>query len=642
MRTTKLYFKLMLRKFLLGIVLFLFIFFEFYINTYADENFIIDSKVTYSIQESGITLVSNEIQLENLVSEIYATSYYLELNNIKPLNVKAYHNTHQFDSDVKQEENKTTITVNFDDAMVGKGKIRDFIVSYEVDGLAVRTGEIWEISIPRTLEDANYKNYTLQLNVPTSLGEEAYMSPIPLSTSTIDGNRIYTYDDKDLLNLGISAGFGNFQVFSFTLNYHLENPLNKIAQAEIAIPPDTAYQKMFYEVVSPKPKNVILDSDGNWLASYELNPKQRLDVVVGGSVQIFSGPRPFLKYPEEVLQNNLKGTKFWQVDDVNIKTLATRLKNPYDIYDFVSKNLTYDFDRVSPNTTRLGAKAALENPESAICTEYTDAFIAIARAAGIPSREIDGFAYTENPDIQPLSLVSDVLHAWPEYWDAQRGVWVPIDPTWASTTGGVDYFKKLDLRHFTFVIHGQDDNYPFPPGSYKLGPSPQKDVFVNFGQLPAKKISIPEIIVSFKNNFGILNKKIAVEVDNPGPVGLYNTKAVVLFDENAAQTKEFDILPPFSNTRFYVYMPLGIFGNRAPEKVTLTFGDQTISLPTNKNLIIITNLAIFLIILLCVLVFVILRLKKISILSKIASLVTTFKYFLYAKFKKNKDNSQGL
>ena len=134
---------------------------------------------------------------------------------------------------------------------------------------------------------------------------------------------------------------------------------------------------------------------------------------------------------------------------------AKNLKTAKGIYDFVSTKLKYDYERVKPNVERLGAVNALNNPNSAICMEFTDLFIALARAAGIPAREVNGFAYTENPKIQPLSLVNDVLHAWPEYYDYEKGVWIPVDPTWASTTGGVDYFNKLDLRHFTFVMHGK-------------------------------------------------------------------------------------------------------------------------------------------------------------------------------------------
>ena len=134
--------------------------------------------------------------------------------------------------------------------------------------------------------------------------------------------------------------------------------------------------------------------------------------------------------------------------------------------------------------------------------EFTDTFIALSRAAGIPAREINGYAYTENPHVQPMGMVSDVLHSWPEYYDKEKNFWVPIDPTWGNTTGGVDFFHKLDLRHFAFVIHGVDSSKPYPPGSYKLGANPQKDVYVSFGKLP--KMRNPKISIKSENK---LNRK---------------------------------------------------------------------------------------------------------------------------------------
>src|SRR5258707_13577173 len=103
--------------------------------------------------------------------------------------------------------------------------------------------------------------------------------------------------------------------------------------------------------------------------------------------------------------------------------------------------------------------------------EFTDLFIAMARAAGIRAREINGYAYTENKDSEPLSLVADVLHSWPEYWDKYNKEWILVDPTWGNTTHGIDFFHKLDLRHFTFVIHGVNSEFPLSPGSYKLSDS---------------------------------------------------------------------------------------------------------------------------------------------------------------------------
>ena len=136
------------------------------------------------------------------------------------------------------------------------------------------------------------------------------------------------------------------------------------------------------------------------------------------------------------------------------------------------QTLEYDY---TLSSNRRGALTALAL-QKGLCTEFTDLFITLARAAGIPAREINGYAYTTDTRLRPLSLVTDVLHAWPQYWDTSREVWVSVDPTWAKTTGGVDYFHKLDFNHFAFAIHGQADDTPvFTGKNVKVSYSSYKD-----------------------------------------------------------------------------------------------------------------------------------------------------------------------
>jgi hypothetical protein len=88
----------------------------------------------------------------------------------------------------------------------------------------------------------------------------------------------------------------------------------------------------------------------------------------------------------------------------------------------------------------------------------------------IPAREINGYGYTKNRAVQPQNTTTDTLHAWPEYWSDTEKNWISVDPTWGNTTGGVDYFNKLDFSHITFVRHGLEDSYPLPAGAYKSNP----------------------------------------------------------------------------------------------------------------------------------------------------------------------------
>jgi hypothetical protein len=261
----------------------------------------------------------------------------------------------------------------------------------------------------------------------------------------------------------------------------------------------------------------------------------------------------------------------------------------------------------------MGASMALENPSQAICMEYTDLFVALARAAGIPAREINGYAYTENPEIQPLSLVADVLHAWPEYWDNEKGVWVPVDPTWGSTTGGVDFFNKLDLRHFTFVIHGESSNRPYPPGSYKLGPNPQKDVFVNFGQLPQEKKTTPSLTAQASGMFPVLGSTIVVKVTNPGPSALYDLPIEILFDDDVENTYLVDELPPYASAEYSAKIPFSFLGTNTPENVTVLAAGSRVTVPTKKNQVIIYSLIAFFLLLFFIILMVLIRTRNINL-----------------------------
>ena len=414
---------------------------------------------------------------------------------------------------------------------------------------------------------------------------------------------------------------------------------------DIAIPPDSAFQRVYINAIDPKPENVYMDIDGNWLATYVLESKQRVDVSVKGAVQIFASPRPFFKPTKEVLELNLKPSEFWQVEDPKIVSLAKELKTPQKIYDYVANTLSYNYDRVRPNVSRLGARSALDNPSQAICMEYTDLFIALARAAGVPAREINGYAYSENPDIQPLSLVADVLHAWPEYYDSARGAWIPVDPTWGSTTGGIDFFNKLDLRHFTFVIHGQDSSVPFAPGSYKLGPNPQKDVFVNFGQLPDEKTSSPEIrLVANKMSFG--GKTFKVEIENPGPVAIYDTSYNTYFDNVPQSKNNIDILLPYSSYEALITVPFSFLAKETPSFVTIEVAGSKVNAPINKTQILTIQLLLIFIGIIVLIMAFYLRIKKMNLktlaqllISRIINRLVQVKYGIKNRFSKKSQDT---
>jgi len=408
---------------------------------------------------------------------------------------------------------------------------------------------VLEINIPAVNKD-NFSKYDLVLAVDESWGEPAYISPRPYQTKKNDGKNMFFYQKEQLDKVGISGAFGNFQIFNFEITYHIENSLPKNARSEIALPPDTFYQRIYYKSIEPKPEYIRIDEDGNWLAAYNVEPNQRLDINASGSVQIFMTPQDFYPKQDPVkLSDYLKNQKFWETSDPLILNLASELNTPKKIYDFVVSKLDYDYSRVKESPKRLGAKGSLKNPSSAVCTEFTDLFIALSRAAGIPAREIEGYAYTNNLDLQPLSLVADVLHSWPEYWDNEKKIWIPVDPTWQKTTGGIEYFSKLDLNHFAFVIHGESSENPPPAGFYKFANNPQKDVKVYFSEKPDKAIDLINVkYMNFAPILPFVDTEGFLEIENAGNFARYNLQIDVL--SRGASIHEFDssifFLAPFS------------------------------------------------------------------------------------------------
>lgn len=421
----------------------------------AAQEFTSNYDVTYRFNETGVSTVEQRISLTNLTSQVYATQYQLSYEGEPPQNISGSDSS----GPLKISSTPTAITVNFNDQIVGRGQTLHFTLTYN-SLPAVLKGQIWEISLPRLGNPEAIDNYQLKLIVPTSFGRPAYISPSP---SSVTANQ-YFFTKDQLVKTGVIAAFGNIQSYGFTLTYELQNPKSLNQTATIALPPDSPYQRVYYDSLSPLPQNITTDSDGNWIATYALNPNQQLTITAVGQAHLVAKPSyPSIVPPQVEMPAMTQATTYWPTTDPTIQKLSKSLTTPEAIYNYVVNALQYDYNLIKTGSPRKGGAAALNTPDSSLCTEFTDAFITLARAAGIPAREINGYGYTTDSRLRPLGAASNVLHAWPQYWDAASKNWINIDPTWGKTTGGIDYFTKFDFSHFAFVTHGQSDSTPYPP-----------------------------------------------------------------------------------------------------------------------------------------------------------------------------------
>ncbi|QQG40616.1 MAG: transglutaminase domain-containing protein [Candidatus Levyibacteriota bacterium] len=460
---------------ILLIIIFFFIFQFLTFNSQlasALELYKISYDTTYTVKEDGLTHVLFQIVLTNTTSQNYPTSYKVKVEFSSIDNISAFDPDGIIKPHITKTQDGQTIELIFNKKVVGKDKKLPFSLSFTTSDVAKKHGRKWEVNIPPISHQNNFEDYNVRIKVPSSFGTPAYIKPNNYLEDL--------YFTKELLGKsGISISFGDKQYYSYKLTYHLQNKFLFPTYSEIAIPPTTNYQRVIIDDIAPKPINVREDLDGNWLAQYLLTPGKKIDVVVQGRAEVSFSPSPS-KLNQELKALYLVEKPYWEID-WKMKDKAIKLKTPKNIYNYVVNNLTYDFSRVSDNLKRLGAKEVFYNGTSAVCLEFTDLFVALSRAAGIPAREIDGFAYTQNQKQRPLSKIKDILHAWPEYYDEERQMWIMVDPTWGNTTSGIDYFHTLDFDHLAFVIKGANSQYPIPAGGYKIkGLENIKDVQVSF------------------------------------------------------------------------------------------------------------------------------------------------------------------
>jgi transglutaminase-like putative cysteine protease len=142
----------------------------------------------------------------------------------------------------------------------------------------------------------------------------------------------------------------------------------------------------------------------------------------------------------------LRSTPSVQSDDADILALARQIVGSQTdpvrmsglIVDWIDRNLSKAHDSGASTATAVLAQ------RSGDCTEHALLFTALARAAGIPARQVGGIIYVEDPE--PLFG----WHAWAEIHDG-RG-WVTVDPTWRQV--------RVDPTHvqFTFPSEQSDED----------------------------------------------------------------------------------------------------------------------------------------------------------------------------------------
>ncbi len=566
------------------LVTFFALFFSLFPNTQvkAASQFSTGYDISFFFQDNGQARVTHKIALTNLTPNFYASEYSLTISSDKVSGVSGSDGLGTIPISQKSQDKSTILVASLNQKVVGQNKTVKFQISYLTDSLAIKRGKIWEVNIPQIVTSENVSSYHLLVSVPDSYGKIGKMSPNPEATEAVNGRKNFTFTKASIGSSGIGANFGDYQLFKFKLIYRYKNTNLYNAKATIALPPDTEYQSLYYENLDPKPDSMEYDDSGNYLASYNIKRGATLEVIAKGVAQIYNAETSLQKphiWTKQELDKFKKADKYIESGNKQIQTKAKELKDIKEIYNFVTSTLKYDFSRLETDSLgRRGALQALLKPEQSICTDFSDLFVALARAKGIPARGLVGFAYTDNTNLRPTKVEglidTTILHAWPEYYDSEKKHWVQVDPTWGSTTGGIDYFNRLDTNHFVFVINGTESTKPIPAGGYKTSENQTDDVKVEFSEvLPEQKSKFNILLdrnivvsgfpgrgkVTIENKTGRALFEGSLAIENSGVVGLINPEKIGT-----------DLILPFETKSFTLYLRSNSLIDFKSEKINMT------------------------------------------------------------------------
>ncbi|MFZ5437503.1 MAG: transglutaminase-like domain-containing protein [Patescibacteria group bacterium] len=457
---------------------------------------------TYTVNELGNTYVEHTFSIKNLTPTYYITKHGLKTSSPNITNIRVFDQQgNNFNAEITKVENQTNIGITFPDKLVGEGKVRTFTISYNNPDLAQVNGNVLEIAIPKQADSNQYQQAEVVLNTPLRFGNATRVTPASNFTQKLTDKGIQmTF--SELKNQGVSALFGIDQIFDLNFTYFLENNDSQPILLQTALPPDTSFQRMHYHSIDPLPTEMEIDQDGNWIATFYMpgNTAQTVKVQAQALLTLNKNPDIPVSYPQSF---HLSRQPFWEIDNKNLQQIAEENKTPQAIYNYVTTTLEYQTIDSLEDFERKGAAQIIGQPTTAACQEFSDLFVTIARINNIPARVVTGYAYTQNNSLRPLSLVEDILHAWPEYWDETNQVWQPTDPTWGNTTGGVDYFNQFDLNHIVLAINGQSSTLPYPAGSYKTEQQQtEKTLEVLFGKnFPSQKPELTADLTKSENNW---------------------------------------------------------------------------------------------------------------------------------------------
>lgn len=172
------------------------------------------------------------------------------------------------------------------------------------------------------------------------------------------------------------------------------------------------------------------------------SPLEKLADSVGEAITKQIDEKPVeAQVVEEDIGQWLKPTLFVQSDDARMVGKAKEIiGESKDSFEISSKlcSWVHDHVRTSFSAQLTNSLEVLDRLEGD-CTEYSILFIGLARAAGLPAREVAGVIYMDGTE------PGFYFHQWAKVW---IGKWIDVDPTFNQPLADATHIKLVEGDFF--------------------------------------------------------------------------------------------------------------------------------------------------------------------------------------------------
>jgi transglutaminase-like putative cysteine protease len=241
-------------------------------------------------------------------------------------------------------------------------------------------------------------------------------------------------DDGDVLESQIGGGFTmrlEDEPTAKNIDYRSDVLLSTVIKPEKPIKNPAAVREMRVKLSGVKDRELLISSERQ---TYSVQPNGEALLVV--RVEDLAGIKaPDIPMPREKFPLDLGPSLFIQSDSPELVARAKEvvggernaLKASDRIVRWVHDTLKKRFSATFSNALDVLAAGGGD------CTEHSVLYVALARAAGLPAREVSGIMYCGEDD-------AFYYHQWAE---AFVGKWIAVDPTFGQA--------QADATHIMFA-----------------------------------------------------------------------------------------------------------------------------------------------------------------------------------------------